>query len=136
MGIAVLSEKIIIAAIIIIIIIFDDFFREKIIEYHIYGRPYMGRNGLSIFSFVFVSCPYMTTQNLSPLPDFFQLFTSKKNDNFRKKMMIFECSYKGRRTKIITKKILPIDVIFNYFFSGKIVKNYDNYNNCSDYNFF
>ncbi len=52
MGNAVLPEKIIIATIIIIIIIFDDFVRKKIIEYHIYGCSYMGRNGLSIVSFV------------------------------------------------------------------------------------
>ena len=39
-GIAVLSEKIIITAIIIIIIIFDDFSREKVIEYHIYGQNF------------------------------------------------------------------------------------------------
>ncbi len=83
----------------------------------------------------------MTTEKLFPL-DPFQLFTfSKKNDNFREKMIVFECSYKGRKTKIITKNIsahtrAPIDVIFNYCLSKKIVKNYDNYNNCRDYNFF
>ena len=57
--------------------------------------------------------------------------------------IIFEWSYMGKKQKktknrqsISAHTRAPTDVIFNYFLSKKIVKNYDNYNNYRDYNFF
>ncbi len=88
MGIALISEKIIIATIIIIIIIFDDFFRQTIIENHIYGCSCMGRNGLSIFSFFCFLPIYDHSKIISPkFPSIIHFF--QKKWEFSKKMMLF-----------------------------------------------